>query len=376
MTGTPVDRGGEGAKSQRMSAFRVVAGLSVLALVPFSSCSCQRKENIEAKERLSKPAEASPLDKMSRETLKPGDLATDEDMRHRINRMRFGEMQRRLGSMKYHSSGRLSFARAPLNVDSRETTDILYSDRGDFSVTTTTADGSRQELAYVNEIFFLKNKNGKWRTSRDPTGERIAYLEDAAGIWRSFYKLFRHTLELTPRGEQAYQGRNAYVYTLSVPDESKKARAEGAKVPAPKARPLADGGVLGNEPIPEETAEERDTRMDRLRKWRDRAHPAGGKGELWVDGETGVPLKVQFTGDLAVGDGPEPSVLHVELTTALSEIGKPHAVEPPQEAVDEITRKKWPTKPRKFLEEKGLVAPLPDEPPEGEAAPAAPPAEQ
>ena len=44
----------------------------------------------------------------------------------------------------------------------------MQSDSGDFSIDVVTGDGSEQKLAYLNEIFFLKNNNGQWRAPRQP----------------------------------------------------------------------------------------------------------------------------------------------------------------------------------------------------------------
>ena len=98
---------------------------------------------------------------------------------------------------------------------------------------------------------------------------------------------------------------------------------------------------------------------DRMAKWRERAKPAGGTGELWVDAETAVPVFVRFNGKLVVGDAPEPAQLAVNLEQRYSEIGKDHQIPMPKDAIDEVRRQKMPVRVREILEESGAVEPLP-----------------
>jgi hypothetical protein len=204
----------------------------------------------------------------------------------------------------------------------------------------------------VNDIFFLKNNNGKWRMSRDPDGERNEYRSDAMGIWKSFYDLFKHALQVERLGSASFDGREVIKYKLRVADKSAEAIAEGAKIPPPPEAP--DGGVLEEPP-----AETRKRMRDRMSKWRERAKAAGGEGELWVDEKTGVIMVVKFAGALVVGDGPTPARLDVKIDQTINEVGKDHQIPMPKDAIEEITRTKMPVRPREILEDEGIVDPLP-----------------
>ena len=68
-------------------------------------CSCQRPENIKAKERMSSPPPPHPVKTWAKEALDPLDLAGNEKMRDRINRMTFIEIQERLGTFHLVSEG-------------------------------------------------------------------------------------------------------------------------------------------------------------------------------------------------------------------------------------------------------------------------------
>lgn len=334
----------------------LVAALAALPLL--SSCTCQRQENVDAKKRMSMPAPPDPRVKAADEAIDV-DALTDPKVLDRAMRMEGGEIAARLKSFAYAGEGSLSFGRGDQpGLRSGETTRVVQGlahddgSDGDFAVEVTTADGSEQRLAYVNDIFFLKNNNGKWRMSRDPDGERHAYRSDALAVWKGFYDLFKHALKVEKLGVGRHDGREVVKYRLLVADLGAEARALGAKEPPLPVGP--DGG-----PAEEPTEVARKRMRDRMAKWRERARPAGGAGEVWVDVDTAVPSYVRFDGKLVVGDAPDPAQLAVKLEHRYSEIGKNHQVAMPKDAIEEVTRKKMPVRVREILEESGAVDPLP-----------------
>ncbi|MBI1949702.1 MAG: hypothetical protein HYS27_28705 [Deltaproteobacteria bacterium] len=341
-----------------MRASRTVLVVS-LALAPLApACTCQRPENVDAKKRMSEPPPPDPSVQAAAEKLAVDEL-TDPKVLDRIMRMDGGEMAARLTSFGFTAEGNLTFGRGeqPAMRSAEKTRVVQGPPRadggdGDFAVEVVTGDGSEQRLAYVNEIFFLKNNNGKWRMSRDPDGERHAYRSDALAVWKSFYDLFKHALKVEKIGDGRQDGREVIKYRLTVADRGAEARAAGAKEPPLPVGP--DGGPA------EEPAEVKRTRMrDRMAKWRERAKPAGGAGELWIDAATAVPSYVRFDGKLVVGDAPDPAQLAVKLEQRISDIGKNHQVPMPKDAIEEVRRQKMPVHVRELLEEGGAVDPLP-----------------
>lgn len=339
-----------------------IPALSLLcALVAFAGCNCQRAENIEAKERLTKPQPKEVSSQAAKEKINVDDLTDAEKMR-RVCHMDGSEIAARLGSFAYSSDGELSFGRdgQEAALRSAEKTTVTQADSGDFAITVVTGDGSEQKLAYVNEIFFLKNNNGKWRVSRDPSGERNEFRTDAMNVWRSFYDLVSHALIVERTGATTVDGRGAIAYKLRLPDQTAKAVQDGALVDdgAPPLVPVegTDGGVVDTEG--EDAKRERIAK--RVSRWAKRAHPAGGSGSIVVDEATGVPLRIEFKGALVVGDGKAPARLEVKLSSTMKDIGKPQAVSAPKDAIDEVVRHKMPVRPRAMFEEAGVVAPIVD----------------
>lgn len=327
-----------------------------LLLLPCVVCACQRPENAAAKERLMAPPPPDPIRQRAQERLDAEGLAAPGSERDRVMRMSVGEAGIRLGSFRLATEGELEFSRDDIQVKSAENVKIDLGPEGHFSIHVVTGDEGEQRVAYINDILFLKNNNGRWRASRDPAGEREELLDDSGGIWRSFYDLFSHTLELKKKGRTTFAGRNVIEYTMKLPDERAAAQALGAQEPVLPAAVGPDGGVVEVDP----QVENRRMR-DRLSTWRKKAKPAGGRGELRVDEETGVILYVQFTGRLAVGDRAQPGMLRVSLKHSVSDVGANLEVTAPKDAIEEIVRKKWPTDPRTPLEKAGLVPPLPKE---------------
>ncbi len=329
-----------------------LAFLLVAAAIAGPVCTCQRQENIDAKKRMQKPAPPDPHVKAADDKIDV-DKLTDPDVMRRVVHMDGTEIAARLKSFSFNSSGQMTFGRGAVpGVRSAEKTRMVQSDNGDFAVDTTTGDGSEMKLAYVNEVFFLKNNNGKWRIDRDPQGERNAFRTDAIGVWRGFYDLVAHGLVVQKLGAGKQGGREVMKYKISLPDESAQARAAGAKVPPQPVGP--DGG-----PADEPPAEHRKRMRDRLSQWRDRARPAGGEGELWIDMDSAVITFVRFGGAMVVGDGADPARLEVKIDASYSDVGKSHTVPMPKDAIEEVVRRKMPVEPRALLEGGGIVPPLP-----------------
>lgn len=345
--------------AHRLSSVVVVVTAVFGSLVSLGGpgCNCQRAENVEAKERLTKAQKQADISRAASEKIDVDNL-TDKDKMKRVAHMDGAEIAVRLGSYTWNSDGALAFGRAEDGVRSSEKTTLLQSSNGDFSITTVAGDGSEMKLAYANEVFFLKNNNGKWRVSRDPAGERNTYRTDALAVWRSFYDLVDHALVVERTGATTHAGRAVIGYTLRLPDESAAAREEGKGVTDGPPPPIEvpDAGL---QPAPEEDDIRRKRIAERVGKWAKRARPAGGSGKMLVDEQTGVALVVDFEGKLLVGDGKDPAQLTVKLHQQIKDIGKDPVINAPEGAIAEITRKKMPVQPRLVLEEAGVVAPLP-----------------
>ena len=348
--------------------------------VACSGCTCQRTENLDAKARLTKP-QPQELSSVKATEKIDVDALTDAAKMSRVAHMDGSELAARLGSFLYKGTGELSFGRdsdpSPA-LKSAETTTVMQAANGDFAVSVVTGDGTEQKLAYVNEIFFLKNNNGQWRVSRDPSGERNTYRSDAMAVWASFYDMVEHALVVERTGATTHAGRGAVGYSLKLPDNSDKARAEGALVTDAAAPPTVIPGVDGGPDTvidaPEDEKLRRERIATRVSAWARRAHPAGGSGRILVDEITGAPLLVEFTGELVVGDGKDPARLKITLTSAMTEIGKDQMVVAPKDAIDEVVRKKVVAQPRVPFEEAGIVAPVPkDAGPDGAGAGSKPP---
>lgn len=322
-----------------------------------AGCTCQRPENMEAKERLTKPQPKQDISAKAAEKIDVDDL-TDPAKMKRVCHMDGAEVAVRLGAYVWTSDGALSFGRGDEGVRSAEKTRLLQDRNGDFSIDSVTGDGSEMKLAFVNDIFFLKNGNGRWRVSRDPAGERNVFRTDTLAVWRSFYDLMQHALVVERTGATTHAGRAVIGYSLKIPDQSADARRDGQGVsdgpPAPVEVPDA-----GLQPAPEEEDPKRKRIAERISKWSKRARPAGGGGRMLVDEASGVAVVVDFEGALLVGDGTEPARLTVKMHQQISDIGTAQNVKAPKDAIDEIVRKKMPVMPRTILEEAGVVAPLP-----------------
>ncbi len=329
--------------------------LSLGAVLALPWCTCQRAENIEAKAKLTRPAVEDRAAVAAEDQIDVDNL-TDAAVLKRVCHMNGAEVAARLGSFAFEANSDLKFGRDEGGVRAAEHTRFQQASNGDFAVQSTTGDGSELKLAYVNDIFFLKNNNGSWRMSRDPVGERNNYRNDALAVWTSFFDLYNHTFVVSKMGHASVDGRDVVKYKIAVADQSAAALAEGAKVAAAPVAVMNDAGILEDTEPP---ADKQKRVHDRLDQWRARAKPAGGSGELWVDAKSAVLTTVRFEGELAIGDGPAPSKLRVKIDQAITAVGKTQSVPMPKDAIDAVVRTKMPVKPREMLEQEGIVKALP-----------------
>ena len=328
--------------------------MSLLICLGLLAGACQRPENIAAKERLSAPPPKDPFEERAAQPLEVGSLDTDKDARHRINRMHAREIQKRLKSYKLNTKAELSFTRDDWKMNAKERAFIKQGPSGDFGVDLETGDGGLQRLVYANEILFLKNNNGKWRASRDASGERYELLNDSVAMWRSFYDLVEHVLIFDKKGSINHEGRDAIAYALRLPDQKAEALALGAQDTGPRI--VENDTNIGEDGLVKETPEERNKRISqRVRTWRDKARPVTGEGEMFVD-KKGVVLKVVFKGELVVGDGPSPATLKVNIDHTMTDIGSSNdEISVPKDAIEEVVRKKWPVDPYGDFEKAGIL---------------------
>jgi hypothetical protein len=319
---------------------------------------CTDSEDQAAKKRLSAPPPPNPVVEQAAQKLEVDRLNDNPELWKRINRMSFQEVALRAKSLEYTASGSMQFERSDIALSSAEKVKIVQSQSGDFSLDLETGSGNRQELAFVNDVFFLKNNNGKWRASRDPKGERNSYRDDGGGIWRSFYDLFAHTMTVKKMGERTVGDRHTVLYAVGVKDETDN--MTGGDEDEDTLMGSADGGraVGSSDDLDLPPAMNPNKMARRISVWRKKAHAKSGEGEVWIDVETGIPLQVKFKGEVHVDDAARPAVLQIEFESLAKEIGKDLIVPPPPEAVDEIVRKKWPVKPRAILEKSGILPKL------------------
>jgi hypothetical protein len=332
---------------------RVAHGARLALLLPLLvvGCRCQRTENVEAKARMKQASPPSAAEVAAKETLSAAAVTAGPVM-ERLARMSGEEIFLRLGSFQFAGNAEMSFGRGDQPaLRASEKTTMTQAGRGDFRIETISGDDTEMRLVYLNEIFFLKNNNGRWRVSRDPGGEREDYRSDALNVWRAFYDLVGHALIVERSAATTTDGRPAVGYRLSLRDDSAKAT---------NVQPLPEEAVATDATGTAAEAQNQTRLSARVRRWRERAHAKSGAGTMVVDEKTGVILSVNFEGDVVVGDGPEPAKLHVKIDQKFTGIGAAYTIDHPPDAIDEITRTKWPAHPRAPFEEDGVVAPLPD----------------
>ncbi len=286
-------------------------------------------------------------------------LAESEDVARRLAFMTFDEVAYRLGAHRWRSDVRFRFSTSEHYTSLKEQALIVQAANGDFRVKVDNDAEQGYELVFSGKNLWIKSRYGPFHARQTIDGVHLTQRNQAYGAWAAIFRLFRGELAFGKKGLTRHFGRDAIKYSISL------ARTKPS-LPANRPQPKVPDGVTKYVYPVEPTLSEQ-------HKWREHAKPQDAAGELVVDLETGVVLKVQFDGVLKWKNPSNQEVtLSVKANLEADGFGNPPSISPPDpKTVKPLPERiKVDTHPLDFFFGKGFTATL--GPPAGVARKAKP----
>jgi len=318
-----------------MGPYRRSAGLLVAVLL----AACQNPEDRAAKQRVFSPPPPDPVLERAKEAVDLSKLPVDDAYRLRVLGMLFPEVRARAGAGLFEVKEVLDVVRAGGNIHMEETGRIRFNARGEMDVELRTGPVEAMQLIFANEVLYLRNRSGSWRASRDPADERHYWSDQTYAALRTTTEMFNPVMELKQKGPETVDGRKGVAFDVSFKGAPKDPGVLGDPEDGGVGARLPDGGALFR------------AAQDRRRAYKG-AEPQALKGVLVLDEQTGVPLKVDLTAVMKLPGRKttDVSTMTIVLQSTITQVGKQVAIEPPGQAVEEISRKRVPLNPLDFAD--------------------------
>ena len=304
---------------------------SVLVALTFSSCTCdsdRSQAKAKAKSRVGARVEASPTKLAASEKLTAQELQNDRKKLDRIWRMPWREAQLRLSEHHvWRGRAQLQYGKIDgqkLSLD--EEAEIRFQQgTNSLDVSVSNDGGFFQRIVYSNGRLFRKYQNGQYVAGKDLDSKRLYHADQAFALGTTGWDLIGRLLTLKPSDNKQIAGRACSCYDL------RKAAA-----------PIAfDNSSLKGA-------------IKDLKGWRAGLTLDTIKGNLCVDNQTGVPIRIEIdaraTRALKDGQGE----LMIKLLSEFTSLGKAPPINAPEEFLDTLRRTRRDRPGTTFLKDKGI----------------------
>jgi hypothetical protein len=300
---------------------------AIAAAVALAAVGCQDPVDKAAKARIFSPEDPPKVVASAAEKLPPEDVASNPRVARRILSMDAAEVTERLGPHAYKATVSYEWAGAPGTVPVKlSETRTFRAGRGgvsgDFHGVLENSRDQGLEVMRVEGKVYARNRYGTFRERLRDRGMAERTRTELTGAIRDVDSLFRGRLHLAPQGTITYEGRTAWRYSVEL-------GPEGDTGSAPAVLPSLLEPKNGRD----------DTTKRRLAFFENRT-PKSLSGEVLVDAQTSVVLKVRLDGRITVpaNDAGGAAELRMVLDSALSELGKDPELAPPQDFLPDVDK--------------------------------------
>ncbi len=256
---------------------------SLAAALPL--LGCPDPVDKAAKKRIFSPEEPPKAVLAAAEPIDLNMLASDPALTRRVLGMSAHEAVERIGPHKFTATASFDWSWLGQKVSLSEKRKLEQLSAQEFHLYTENDRDHGLELLRTAGQTFAKSRYHKYRERKRDRGQTDKLREDAFQALRSADAILGHRLALSPDGEEHVRGRVARRFIFKLADAAHAGLDENRDLPAPQF-PSA-----GPDP---DTKRRLDFATLRL--------PKSVEGRIWIDSETGVPLKSTLT---AVVTGPK-----------------------------------------------------------------------
>jgi hypothetical protein len=290
--------------------------LSVLLLVS----ACKDPVDQAAKKRIFSPEDPPQAVAAASQKLPPEEAADSVSISRRILGMGAAETTERIGPHVYAATISWEWSSSGKNVRLKETRELLSGPggvSGDFIARMANTNEQGLEVLRVDGRVFARSTYGKdgagrFRERKRDRGMAERIREEASGALRDVDQIFHGRLKLTAQGTSTIEGRTTWKYVVSLSEAA-------PALPDEKLPPLV---------TPKNGADETTKRRQLFYEART---PRTLQGEVYVDAQTSVVVKVHLDGRVGVKASDAESELHLVLDSSLTGIGKSPTIELPKD---------------------------------------------
>jgi hypothetical protein len=293
--------------------------------------ACTDPVDKAAKQRIFSPEDPPKVLAAASEKLPPERIAEDPVIAKRVLEMSAAEATERLGAHKYAVDVSFEWtgkSRAVRATEKRTLVSASGGVAGDFDavedIAASGGSGAGQglEVLRVHGDVYAKDKYGKFRQRKRDRGMAERAREDVHGALRDFASLFQDRMKLEPQGTVTYEGRTAWKYIATLAPHA-------PQLPMAKVPPVVQARAG------------RDPSTERRLRFFDKRVPKALSGEVFVDAETSVVVKVHLDGHMTAPgeekDGPEVA-LRMTLDGRVTDVGKEPGLKTPKDALPDVDK--------------------------------------
>lgn len=276
--------------------------LAAAAALALALAGCMDSVDRAAKKRIFSPEEPPKAKRAAAEPIDASQLARDPALAHRITTMSASEAFERVGPYRFSASASFEWTLGADKVKLSETRSLEQASETDFALKTDNDRDQGLEVVRVGSRTFAKGKYLKFRERKRDRGRADLLREDAFGALKSAQAILDDRLGVAPDGEEAVRGRPARRYLFVLAKEPARERSPN-EASVPKIQFPAGGP---------------DPSTKRRLDFQSQRSPRRVEGRLWVDQETGVPLKAELSAQVSTpGEDKDEALLLLKLKSEI-----------------------------------------------------------
>lgn len=221
-----------------------------------------------------------------------------------------------LKGFNYTAKAKYVFKKGDKTLTLNEQVKLKQAANGSFHLTLTNNRQKGYEVIWTDKTLYQKMRHRPYRVVSKNIDDAHRWQQRAIGRWRSIVGIFGPYLALTQGGGTNLSGRSVYKYQIALTKEiqempkQKEGTAWAGKVPD------ATRGAAAKKP--------------RI--------PMSARGQLWVDQESGLPLKVVFRGKYSIGGGKQRAIASLSLNATFSRPTSTSIEEPDDDEIAAVGR--------------------------------------
>lgn len=248
----------------------------------------------------------NPMVARSIKRVSTSDLTNDQKSLYRSANLGPAEANAILGGFSFQASSTIAIKRGKQSLRLRENYKLKQQKSGVFLAKMSNSRGKGYEAIWSGKQLFYRPNVRDFRVVSQEADEARRWQVRGIGRWRAVVELFGGHLRLNSEGSGNLLGRSVNEYSI-------RFRQGATPLSQQEREARLKQGTAWAGAIPDHT---RGAAAGKARQ------PSAAKGRVWIDQETGLVLKVRFSGRYLVGAKPS-AVVSVKLKASFTSRSNP-----------------------------------------------------